>query len=187
MRERIKKLLIGGLKASEIVSIVGCSPSYISQLLHEEDFRNEVEAGMIADQGEKKEEEHLDVRYQNTEHKLLTAMEASLVEASLSEISRALEVVGKRRDMRKQGLAPAPAGTTFVQNVISLTLPAHAIQNHQPVVSLNNMQEIIAIDAKPLAPMSSIGVKNMFEQLILRKRAASLGIPILTEVEAENL
>lgn len=185
MRERIMKLLIGGLKASEIISIVGCTPAYISQLLSDPDFRQEVEAGMMLAATEKKEEDHIDTRYQNTEHKLLTAMEASLVsgEASLGEISRALEVVGKRREAKRIALQPASNVSPTQINIISLTLPTHAIPNHRPVVELNNQQEIIAIDAKPLAPMSSNGVKNLFEKMA----AAKQGIPILTVEEAENL
>lgn len=173
MRERIKNLLIGGMRASEIASVVGCSPSYVSQLVKDPEFRKAVEDGTMAAASERKEEEHLDIRYQNTEHKLITAMENTMVDASLGEITRALEVVARRREAKRAVAIPASNGVT-IHNVVSLMLPSHAVQNHSPVVSLNGNKEIIAIDAQPLAPMSSTGVKNLFEQL----RSAS--VPALT-------
>lgn len=180
MKERIKNLLIGGMKASEISSVVGCSPSYISQLVASVEFKKSVEDGVMAAASERKEEDHLDIRYQNTEHKLITAMEQTLGEASLGEITRALEVVGRRREAKRASVIPASPGVT-IHNVVSLVLPAHALKE-QPIVSLNGNREIIAIDAQPLAPMSSTGVKNLFEQMRVTKTTdAELAI-----LDAEN-
>lgn len=166
MKERIKNLLINGLKASEITSIVGCSPGYIAQLIKDDEFKAAVEAGKLAAQAERTEEDHIDTRYQTLEHKILTSVEDGLAEASLSEKVRALEVIHKRQDAKYVRKNPAQQQNPAIQlNVVSLQLPNHAIQQHQPVIQMNAQSEIVAIDSMHLAPMSSDGVKNLFAQI----------------------
>jgi hypothetical protein len=170
MKERIRNLLIAGLKATEVATIVGCSPSYIAQLMKEEEFIQSVEAGKIAAQTEKTEEDHLDTRYQNLEHKIITSIEGSLDEASLGEKVRALETINKRSDAIARRKLPVPTGTTLTvnNNYVSLAMPQQAMKHMGPVVEVNTKQEVIAIDGKALAPMSSDGVKGLFERLKAR-------------------
>ncbi len=173
MKERIRKLLANGLKAAEVATIVGCSPAYISQLLQNEDFRKSVESLLLTTQAEATEEQHLVKRYERVEHKILNRMEDALETAELPQLTRALEVIGKRRDesMRPSHLHSAnPMGIGQVNNqtnihITQIALPAHALQLSSPVVQRNEQNEIIAINNKPLAPMSSAGVKSIFEQM----------------------
>lgn len=173
MKNRIRNLLINGLTASEICTIVSCSPSYVSQLLKEEEFRKEVEAGKIAAQEQRSEEDHIDTRYQNVEHKILTSIEGSLEEASLGEKVRALEMIQKRQDSKFMRKNPAPeAGTSITMNVVSLQLPNQAARQQLPLVQMNSDSEIVAIDGKVLAPMSSDGVKSLFQRIGEAKQSA---------------
>lgn len=171
MKERIEALLINGYQPTEVVSVVGCTPSYISQLLKDTDFAARVQAGRIASAGEADEEIHLDKRYDKFEHKLLTSMEDGLAEASLGEKTRALEAIYKRKATKHAMKHPVPTGPV-INNYVSLALPAQAvaqIKNMGPVVEINEQKEIIAIDNKPLAPMSSSGVKGLFAQIQERR------------------
>ena len=167
MKERIKNLLINGLSASEISTVVGCSPSYISQLIKDEDFKREVNEGKMAAQASRTEEEHIDNRYQTLEHKILSSVEDSLAEATLGEKVRALEMIDKRTENRYRRKNPVPTtpGVAIQMNVVSLSLPAHAVAKNNPVIQMNEQSEIVAIDNKALAPMSSDGVKNLFSQI----------------------
>ena len=162
------------MKAADVASVVGCTPSYISQLWQNEEFRGEVEALATANAKEKTEEEHLDGRYQNLEHKIINNIEKELPHAELPMLVRALEVVGKRQtEIRKSKLpALAPIGPSVNVNITSIALPAHMAALPVPIVQTNENNEIIAIDNKPLAPMSSEGVKNIFQQIKERKAAA---------------
>ena len=169
MKNRILALLINGLKASEIVGIVGCTPSYISQLANDPEFKEQVEAGKLMAAAERTEEDHIDARYQTLEHKLLTSMEDAMIGAELPAITQALSVLHKRTDMRHTRKNPvAPAAGIHV-NIVSLQLPAHAIAQGKAMVTLNTNNEIIAIDNKPLAPMSSTGVKALFVEKMAAK------------------
>lgn len=176
MKERIRRLLASGLKASEVASIVGCTPAYVSQLLKDTEFHKLVEADMLEAQEKNDEEVHLDTRYHNTEHRILTYIEKELPNAELPQLVRALEAVGKRQSERRKEKHPvAPAAVPGVNiYVTQLALPAHAIAAPAPVVSVNEKNEIIAIDAKPLAPMSADGVKNIFQQMQVQKRVGAL-------------
>lgn len=174
MKDRIKKLMGNGLKASEVATIVGCSPGYISQLLKDESFLKEVEAALLENQQGDSEEEHLVKRYERIEHRILNKMEDAMEGAELPQLTRALETIGKRKDeMRKpHGLSPSnPLGAGTVNNgtvnlhITQIALPAHAIKSITPVIEMNSNNEIISINNKPLAPMSSSAVKNIFEQM----------------------
>lgn len=171
MKDRIKNLLVAGLKSSEIATIVGCSPSYVSQLLKDEDFQREVEAGKIANAQERSEEEHLETRYLTTKHKILNAIEENIPHSELPALVRALEVVDKVEDNAKRRKMPAPSTGVINGNIhiTNISLPAHVLSAPVPIVQMNDKQEIIAIDAQPLAPMSADGVKNIFAQLKDRK------------------
>jgi len=169
MKERIRNLLASGIKPAEISSIVGCSPSYISQLLKDEDFKKEVEALIIQNAQEKTEEEHLDTRYQNLEHKILTNIENSLPEAELPHLTRALEVIAKRQIERTKIKNPIPTAPLVNITVAQIALPQHVLEAPKPAIAVNEKNEIIAIDAKSLAPMSSEGVRNIFKQLQEKK------------------
>lgn len=171
MKDRIKNLLAQGVKAVDIATIVGCSPSYVSQLLNDASFKEEVQNIAIANAAEKSEDEHLDTRYQNLEHKLISNIETEMGNAEFPQLVRALEVIGKRNGEKARAKLPAPAnnGTGVNIHITQIALPAHALQLPAPVIQLNEKNEIIAIDAKPLAPMSSDGVKNIFAQIKERK------------------
>lgn len=175
MKDRIKKLLIAGYKASDIASIVGCSPSYVSQLLHDGEFKAEVEAAMLAQQADDDEEVHLENRYQKIKHKILNNIEQSLPNAELPQLVRALEVVDKVEDNTKRRKLPAPVSPTNIGSIhiTQIALPAHALEAPKPVVTVNEKNEIIAIDARPLAPMSSDGVKNIFSQIMEKRKLVS--------------
>lgn len=173
MKDRIRNLLISGLKPSEIASIVGCTPSYVSQLLADAEFKASVQEGIIAAQAEKTEEDHIDNRYQNLEHKILSSVEESLSEASLMEKVRALEMINKRQDSRHARKNPAPTGPIVNVNVVSLALPQQALLHRAPIVQMNGNKEIVAIDNQPLAPLSSDGVKNLFAQITASKQEAA--------------
>lgn len=192
MKDRIKALLIGGLKASEVASVVGCTPAYISQLLAEEDFKKEVEAGRILEAKEKTEEQHIEQRYQNLEHKLISAISEDLPNAEFGQKLRALDTVGRRLDERRKIRLPmvnplphAPSSTTYA--IINIGLPAHAIPTPAPIVEMNEQREIVAIDNQALAPLSSTGVKSIFEQMLERKKLQRAALDQIEKKVLEEL
>lgn len=166
MKDRIRNLLASGMKPVDVASTVGCTPGYIAQLCKDEEFKKSVEALMIQEQAQNTEEEHLDKRYQNLEHKIINNIESELGNAELPQLVKALEVVGKRQSDRRKEKLPVPAASINTNiHITQIALPAHALQPQIPVIHTNDKNEIVAIGNKPLAPMSSDGVRNIFKQL----------------------
>lgn len=174
MKDRILAYLGQGVKPADVASIVGCSPSYVSQLLSNEEFKTQVVSLRTDATKETSEDKVLTNRYLAMEHKLLGAMESQLAFAELPAITRALEVVANRQEKRLSRLqAPALVQPVNAQVVVQLTLPSHAI----PEYSINQAKEVVAIDNKAIAPLSAEGVKNLF----LQKKAAAIAESTITE------
>lgn len=163
MKNRIMKYLADGVKPKDISTIVGCTPAYVSQLLADEDFRAELtELIATSSAAPDAEDNKLTTKYVTMEHKLLGAMEAAMGDAKLGEITRALEVIAKRQTDVRAINKPAPVANNI--QIVNLTLPASS-KISSPKVIMNEAQEVVAIGQDVLAPMSSEGVRSMFQQL----------------------
>jgi hypothetical protein len=169
LQERIITFLGGGMPATEVATIVGCSPSYISQLAKEDEFKEALKAKILENSTVTDEQQALDKRYESTEHLLLNAVKDKIPEASMGEIVRALEAIDKRKDTSHRRKHPSPVnplGPAVNVNIVQLALPAQLANTlPQVAVEMNGQNEIVAIDGRALAPMSSAGVKNLFEQI----------------------
>jgi hypothetical protein len=181
MRDRILYYMAQGLTASQTASIVGCTASYINQLGKEELFLSQLTQARSETQAKDVDEDKvLTNKYMALEHKILGAIETAMPMAELPALVRALEVVGSRQEKRALRLATpigqVPNGTV----IVNITLPSHAVPEYQ----VNSQREVIAIDNKTVAPMSSDGVANLFKQkLVLRQEQAkqSTTVTELTE------
>ena len=166
-KERAAGYLAQGVGAGQVAKIMGVTPGYISQLLKEEDFKLLVEKSKSLNDGsEEAEQQSIQKKYTGLEHQILTAIAESLPNAELPALTRALEVVANRQDKvmaRKMPAAINGGGGNGVNVHVTLTLPAHAIPS-APVIQLNEKSEVVAIDSKPMSPMSSVGVERLFKQ-----------------------
>lgn len=171
MRDKILHYMAQGVKAAQIASIVGCTPSYVAQLGKDEGFLAELNAARTEAQQTLDEDTVLTNKYMVMEHKILDSMEAAMALAELPALTKALEVIATRQEKRLQRLAgPVNTGTTNV--IVNLTMPAHAVPEYQ----VNAQREVVAIGNKAIAPMSSAGVQNLFKQLAAQ-RASQEAIP----------
>lgn len=164
MKERIKKYLANGMKAEQVASVVGCSPAYISQLLKDENYKKEVEAALL--DNKTPEDEIMADRYLGLESKIIQQMGEAIIGAELPHLTRALDSVVKAQAMKQGKLTPR-GGQTLIQNVVNLQLPAHLLK--APEIQLNEKSEVIAINAKPLAPMPAEGVRSLFEKITVQR------------------
>ena len=165
MKERIQQYLADGLKPAQIASVVGCSPAYISQLLKDPRFIEKVE--VLKSEQNKSGDEILEVKYEALESQIVTEISNRLGEAEFPHLTKALEAVTKARDSKDKRRNPAKYQATPTVHIVPIYVPPHALQ--APVMQLNEQSEVVAIDNKPLAPLSSEGVKNLFTQLGAKK------------------
>lgn len=157
---RILDFLAQGIAPIQVLSIVGCSPQYMNSLLKNEEFMKEVEEARKPYLVHANEDEIVTNKYLSLEHKILKQIENQVESADLKDAIRALEVVSNRQEKRMTRKA-MPTGESRVTNVINLVLPSHAI----PEYTMNSTKEVIAIDDKLMAPMTSEGVKGLFKDM----------------------
>lgn len=163
---RAAHLLAQGLGPSQVASLMGCTPARITQLKSESSFQNllmEAQEEWAA-APEALEEELLSNKYASTEHRILKQLDDSIGFLEPRDMLRALEIVSKRQEEMKKRKAAIvqhqqnPQGTIIT---VSLTIPQHAV----PEYTMNTQGEIVSINQKPMAALSSTGVKNLFNSL----------------------
>lgn len=166
-KERAASYLGQGVPPGQVASIMGCTPAYISQLMKDEEFVKLVKKHEgVVDGTEEGEGKSIQAKYTGLEHQLIKAMGDALPNAELPAITRALEVVANRQEKAAMRKNPAGMGTDSGRGVsvhVTLTLPTHAIPA-QPVIQVNEKNEVVAIDDRSMAPMSSNGVEAMFRR-----------------------
>jgi len=171
MKDKILNYLANGLTASQVATLVGCSPAYISQLLSDPEFKASLKARIL--DNPVTPDDKLDDKYTAAEHSLISAVVEAIPGAELPAISRALETVAKIRHDRYMRKNPALMKPTVNMQFVQLTMPTHILQ-HAPVISMNEKSEIIAIDNQPMAPLSSDGVRNLFEAIKTKRDSIGL-------------
>lgn len=170
-QETIARYLAQGLKPSQVASLVGVTPAYISQLAKQPDFMSEVETRREAQTGAESEtEERINSKYLALEDKLLDKINEAAEFAESRDLSRFLEVVTNRHDKRLARQRPAQTQTV---NVVAISLPAHAAP--APLAyQLNDQSQITAIGNRLMAPLSAEGVRNLFTQMAAEPAANAL-------------
>lgn len=172
MKDRILYYLAAGLSAAETARLVGCSASYVSQLLQDDSFKKSL-ADKIKD-APVKEEDSIDTKYTSMEMTILHHMKEALPNAELPHLSQALREVSnaaERREKRRNPLLQQQSPT--IQQVVQIAIPAHALA-YRPVAQLNSSNEVVAIDNKPLAPMTNEKVKELFSAISERKKVQNV-------------
>lgn len=167
-KERAAAYLGSGCTVSQVANIMGCSPGYIVQLNGDKEFQEMVEKARAKNDGSlEAEQESIQGKYTGLEHQLIKAIGEALPNAELPALTRALEVVATRQEKAAVRRLPAGHPTNGVRGtgntvVVQLMLPGHAIPQ-QPTVEYNQKNEVVAIDGKSMAPMSSGAVEKMFK------------------------
>lgn len=159
--ERVATLLASGLTAAQVATIVGVSPARISQIQKEPDFAEIFTAKQIEVQKKDIEEVSLTAKYTSAEHLLIDQMMQMAPVSELRDVTAALRVVAERQEKAKTRMNPVIQASPTINNIIQLTLPAHAI----PEIAFNAEKEVIAIGHRDLAPLSSAGVLGLFGTL----------------------
>lgn len=185
-QERIIGFLAQGLRPAQIATIVGCTPSYISQLLGDdgpEDFKSALQdKAKELSASDDVEEKTVSTKYLSMEHTLLKTIENRLNEAEFPALVNALKVVGDRQEKRAQRRAGllAPQGANITQNIVNISVPAHAL----PEFRINGNLEVTAIGDRIMAPMSSAAVRQLFQD---RKAPPVIMEQVIEQYEGSTL
>lgn len=148
LEDRAATLLGTGLPAATVAASLGCSESYISQLLSQESFKSRVSTLRYESLAKHNAR---DTSYDTLEDKLLEKLDTSLpLMHRPVEILKALQVVNaaKRRG------SSTPEAIQEKQAVVSLVMPSVIVQkfttNIQNQVIQAGNQELLTISSKEL-------------------------------------
>ncbi len=169
--ERIATLLASGLPASSVATIVGLSPARIAQLQKEEDFMLILEAKRIEVKDKDQEELSISAKYLEAEHVLIKQVIEMAPVSELRDVVGALRVVAERQEKAKSRVNPIVQSSPVYNTLVQLQLPAHAIP--RPAIEFTAAKEVIAIEDRNLAPLSSKGVVSLFQSLDNNKLTAA--------------
>ncbi|WCD44258.1 putative small terminase [Polaromonas phage Tiera] len=176
MREQIMQYLAAGIPGARTATILGVSPSYISQCLADEDFMEEL-TKMKQEETANAVVSTLDTRYSALENDLVRSLLDDVPSMEVKEkivLLREVAAVQEKRYLRKNPLIQPPSAPGTV-TIVNLMLPNHQIPA-PPKVILNSESEIVAIEGQSMAPLSSDGVKNMFAAMRAKKEEEKLAL-----------
>lgn len=156
--DRIKTMLSSGLEASVIARAVGCEPSYISQLMENDEFRESVQAARIVNLTDATER---DKRLASLEDRAIGRLEATMdMVMKPMDAAKILQIVNntKRRGAELQG-GNATSGAPVVQ----LMLPETA----RVQFTFNSSNQIVDVEGRSMAPLPT----TKLVQLAAERRA----------------
>jgi len=142
---QVKQLLGSGLQAETVASAVGCEPSYISQLLGDETFANEVATmrsqSLMANSAR-------DTTIGEIESSLLKRLKGMVDEGLFFKPRDVLAAAVQVNRMTRRGAA-APTSIHMQQTVVTLNLPTAAASRY----TINPKGEVLEVDGQTLVTM----------------------------------
>lgn len=159
-KSKILRLLGSGLSAEIVANAVGCDPSYISQLLADDEFRNQVSEERIKSLTSATAR---DEKYDTLEDRLLQKLSDTLdFFIKPRDVLFALATVNR---MERRGTRPQES-TVINNKIVNLVLPQRV--SNQFIV--NSGQQIVGISTdsgvKSLVTLDSKYVNNLAQQTL---------------------
>jgi hypothetical protein len=143
-KDQICELLGAGLDISVVANAVGCTPTYIGQLLSEDDFASRVTELRTKNlQGASKRDEKIN----NLEDAFLDKLDE--VKDLLYKPRDVLQAVNTLNRMQRRGV-PAEASLVAKQPTVHLNIPQILVQQN---FLLNNQGEVVEVDGRTMVSM----------------------------------
>jgi hypothetical protein len=144
-KEQIRDLLGSGLSNEIVATAVGCNPSYISQLMSEEEFAAEVVALRSANlTANNKRDRSIDSIEDNIIERLADAVNSGTIYKP-RELLQAFAVLN--RAVRRG--VPAHESLTINNKVVTLSIPTAVVQNF----TVNTQGEVVEVEGQTMVTM----------------------------------
>lgn len=155
--QQIKEMLGAGIQQSAIASCLAVDPSYISQLLNDDEFRNEVQAMQVT---ALKGHTDRDKKLEKLEDKAIEKLD-QLIDfvTKPMEAARMLSIIN---NTKRRGAEINANGATAGAPIVNLILPEAA----RVKFTFNEASQIVDVDGRSMAPLPSVRV----QELLLERR-----------------
>src|SRR6478609_1276475 len=167
MNDRIIQLLKHGIPPSAVAKAVGCDPSYISQLMADENIREEVSLARVNDV---EKGVTVDSQIKNIEEKALQRLDDLVAYVSKpTELLRIFEVMNtaKKRTEEITGLNQQSTAP-----LVNITISQHAAV----ALRISSDNQVVEVDGRSMATLPS---KQLTERLKERREA----LPLVTDAQ----
>jgi hypothetical protein len=137
-RDQVRELLGSGLSNEVVASAVGCEPSYITQLMSDENFANEVVALRSANlTANNKRDRSIDKIEDRLIEKVGQAIEENLIYKPLDLV----KVFAVLNNAKRRGV-PAHESLVINKQVVNLSIPGMVVNNF----TMNQQKEVVEIN-----------------------------------------
>lgn len=156
----IKELLGQGLSNSVVASAVGCSPSYITQLMEDEEFAREVQLRLA---GKAKEGIARDGKWDDLENATLDRLKQ--VVHLVTRPSDLVRIAGIANNAKRMARELGNTGD-ITAPIVNLNLPEGAVIKFQ----MNSQAQVVEIDGRSTAALPT----NQLARLLAEKKQKQL-------------
>lgn len=176
MKEQIKSLLKANCKPGDVAMQVGCDPSYVSQLLQDTEFAQEVFTARIDFLSKNTAR---DLNYDEIEDQLIDGLKLKISQgAAFFKTETLLRAISTINQAKRRSIVvnTNPGDTTINNTIIQLTIPQHAIRQFQ----VNAQNEVIAVGQQELISMPAKALLDIVKEkhgVELRSEKQSTQVP----------
>jgi hypothetical protein len=159
LKDRILAFLGAGIPAERVASAVGCEPSYISQLLADENFANEVSQRKVMQLTELTER---DKRLDSLEDKVIAKVETALSSpVALLKPMEGIRALQMLNSLKRRG---SGVDTNVNSGQVSVSIMLPTITLKQFTIDVNN--QVIKADNESLVTIASGQVEKLAENIL---------------------
>lgn len=159
LADRIKSMLGQGLPSTVVASAVGCDPSYISQLMETEEFKNEV---LIARAGKAEDSVKRDSKWDSVED---MALDKAISMLPLVHKPGDLIRIAQMANAAKRRATEFANGSEGAAPTVNLTLPPGA----SIIFQMNQQAQVVEIDGRSTAPLPTQHLTKLVAQRQLER------------------
>lgn len=172
MKDKIKALLGQGHSAELVATIIGCDPSYISQLLEDEAFRNEVSELRVRSL---QAASARDKKWDDLEDKLLDKLHSAV--DFVIKPREILAVLSAANAAKRRG-ATAHESVTINNQIVNLLVPQRLVQTF----TVNQNNQVIGVGDKSMLTLPSTKIADLYNNINGQKSQPAQQ-PLLGEVQ----
>lgn len=144
-KQKVLEMLGAGVSNEQVASAVGCTPGYVSQLMADSSFADQVIALRVA---ALTDASNRDKRILKIEDELIDQLEQAVEMRSFMKPRDLLAAFATVNASKKKGVAGAEA-MTINQQVVNLNIPPVVIRNF----TQNSVGEVIEVEGQTLVTM----------------------------------
>lgn len=165
LKEQIKNLLSAGCKPAQVAAAVGCEDSYVSQLMLDQEFSQEVVTARILALSSQSAR---DQKYDGLEDQILDKITQQL--PMIMNPDRLVRMLVAVNNAKRRGAGASDTQLAPISNIINLTLPTLIVNKYQT----NGANEVVEVNGQGLVGMPATALIEKLKQQQIQSKVSKL-------------